>query len=57
MDNKNNTGTADKDRINVTEVYKLRGWPEKFSVYKEELTAGVKAVGSMAKDAETYLNK
>ena len=57
MDNKKNTGTADRDRINVNEDYELRGWSEKFGVSKEVLKAAVKAVGPMAKDVEAHLKK
>jgi predicted DNA-binding protein YlxM (UPF0122 family) len=55
MDNKQNTGSPDRDRINVNEDYELQDWADKFKVSREELKEAVKAVGTMAKDVEAYL--
>lgn len=57
MDNKENIGKPDRDRINVNEDYELYDWAEKFGVSHDELKAAVKAVGTSAKDVEEYLNK
>ena len=57
MDNKQNIGSPDRDRINVNENYELQHWSEKFGVSHDELKAAVKAVGTSAKDVEEYLNK
>jgi hypothetical protein len=57
MDNKQNIGSPDRDRINVNEDYELQHWSKKFGVSHDELKAAVKAVGTSAKDVEEYLNK
>jgi predicted DNA-binding protein YlxM (UPF0122 family) len=57
MDSKQNTGSQDRDRINVNQDYELQDWSEKFKVSREELKEAVKAVGTMAKDVEDYLKK
>ena len=57
MDNKQNTGSPDRDRINVNEEYELQYWSEKFGVSRDELKAAVQAVGTQVKDVEEYLNK
>ena len=55
MDNKQNTGSPDRDRINVNEDYELQDWSEKFGVSRDELKEAVKAAGTNAKDVEAYL--
>ena len=55
MDNKQNTGSPDRDRINVNEEYELQDWSEKFGVSHDELKEAVKAAGTNAKDVEAYL--
>jgi hypothetical protein len=57
MDDKQNIGSPDRNRINVNENYELQHWSEKFGVSHDELKAAVKAVGTSAKDVEEYLNK
>jgi hypothetical protein len=57
MDDKQNIGSPDRDRINVNENYELQHWSEKFGVSHDKLKAAVKAVGTSAKDVEEYLNK
>lgn len=57
MDNKKDTGSPDRDRINVNEEYELRDWSKKFGVSHDELKKAVKAVGTMAKDVQEYLKK
>ena len=56
MDNKQNAGSQDRDRINVNQDHELKHWSEKFRVSDEVLKEAVKAVGPMAKDVEEYLN-
>jgi predicted transcriptional regulator len=56
-DDKVDRWRPDRDRINITEVYKLRYWSNKFGVSKEELSAAVKRVGSIAKDVEFELKR
>ena len=56
-DDKADRWRRDRDRINITEVYELRYWSNKFGVSKEELTAAVTRVGPIAKDVEAELKK
>ena len=56
-DDKADLGRRDQDRINITEVYELRYWSNKFGVSKEELAAAVARVGPIAKDVEAELKK
>jgi hypothetical protein len=55
MDNKNNIGSPDRDRINVHEDYELQSWAKKFNVTHNELKDAVKAVGTSASAVEKYL--
>ena len=57
MDNTQNTGSPDRDRINVNEDYELQYWSEKFGVSRDELKAAVEAAGTSAKAVQDYLNK
>jgi hypothetical protein len=57
VDDKNKTGKADRDRINVDEEYELKDWSKKLHVTPEQLTAAVAAVGPMAEDVRRYLKK
>lgn len=45
-DNKKNTGSPDRDRINTSEDYEVQYWSEKFGVSRQELIDAVKASGS-----------
>lgn len=55
MDNKQNVGSPDRDRINVNEVYELQYWSNKFQVTHDALKAAVQAVGTSIKPVEEYL--
>jgi predicted DNA-binding protein YlxM (UPF0122 family) len=57
MDNKQNIGSPDRDRINVNEDYELQYWSEKFGVSDDEIKDAVKAVGTSVNDVEEYLKK
>ena len=57
MDNKENIGSPDSDRINVNEDYELRYWSDKFNVSPRELKNAVLAVGTSARKVEEYLKK
>ena len=57
MDNKQNIGSPDRDRINVNEEYELQYWSEKFGISRDELKEAVKASGTSVKDVEEYLKK
>ena len=56
-DDKTDRGRPDRDRINISEVYELRYWSNKFGVTKEELAAAVERVGPIAKDVEAELKR
>ena len=47
-DDKKNTGSPDRDRINVNEDYELQYWTKALGVSAEELRAAVKAVTRIA---------
>lgn len=57
MDNKQKTGSPDRDRINVNESYELEYWSKKFKVTPDELKKAVKAAGTSATEVEKLLNK
>lgn len=57
MDDKKNTGSPDRDRININEDYELQYWSKKFGVSSNELKEAVKAVGSAVKEVERHLKK
>ncbi|MET3977919.1 hypothetical protein ABIB62_000486 [Mucilaginibacter sp. UYP25] len=57
MDNKQNTGSPDRDRINVNEDYELQYWSEKFGVSRDELKEAVKAAGTSVEAVQKQLNK
>lgn len=57
MDNKQNVGSPDRDRINVNEDYELEYWIKALNVSKDELRDAVKAVGTSAEKVKVHLNK
>jgi len=57
MDNKQNIGAPDRDRINVNEEYELQYWSEKFSVSHQELKDAVKSAGTSVEKVKAYLKK
>jgi len=56
-DDKQNSGSPDRDRINVNEDYELRYWTKALDVSAEELRAAVTAVGTNASAVRAHLNK
>ncbi|MFL4512112.1 DUF3606 domain-containing protein [Stenotrophomonas maltophilia] len=56
-DDKKNTGSPDRDRINVNEDYELQYWTKALGVSAEQLRAAVKAVGPTAAAVRKHLNK
>lgn len=56
-DNKSNTGSPDRDRINMSEDYEVHDWTQSLGVSRERLQEAVDAVGSSADKVRTYLNK
>ncbi|RWY52285.1 DUF3606 domain-containing protein [Mucilaginibacter gilvus] len=57
MDNKQNVGAPDRDRINVNEDYELQYWSEALCVSRDELRNAVKEAGTSAEKVKAYLNK
>ena len=56
-DDKKNSGSPDRDRINVNEDYELQYWTTALGVSAEELRAAVKAVGPTAAAVRDHLGK
>lgn len=57
MDNKQQVGAPDRDRINVNEDYEVQYWSEKFGVSRDELRDAVEAAGTSVEKVKAYLNK
>jgi len=56
-DNKNETGSPDRDRISLSEDYEIRDWSESLGVSEDRLREAVDAVGNSADAVRAYLNK
>lgn len=56
-DDKKNTGSPDRDRINVNEDYELQYWTKELGVSADELRDAVKAVGTTAGAVRRHLGK
>lgn len=56
-DDKNNSGSPDRDRINVDEDYELQYWTKTLGVSADELRAAVKVVGPTTKAVRAHLGK
>lgn len=56
-DDRNNTGSPDRDRINLDEDYEVQYWTKALGVSAEELRAAVKAVGPTAAAVRKHLGK
>jgi len=56
-DNKNDTGSPDRDRISLSEDYEIRDWTQSLGVSEERLREAVSAVGNSADKVRAYLNK
>ena len=54
-DDKSNTGSPDRQRINTGQAHEVRDWSKKFGVTEEMLKTAVAQVGNAAKDVERYL--
>lgn len=57
MDNKQKTGSPDKDRINIKESYEIEYWSKKFKVTPDQLKQAVKSAGTSAIEVEKLLTK
>lgn len=57
MDDKKKTGSPDRDRINIKEIYEVEYWSKKFKVTPDQLKQAVKSAGTSAIEVEKLLNK
>ena len=56
-DDKNNTGTPDRDRIDVNADYEMQYWTKALGATPDELRAAVDAVGPTADAVRRHLGK
>ncbi|RZZ86971.1 DUF3606 domain-containing protein [Pseudoxanthomonas winnipegensis] len=56
-DDKKNTGSPDRDRINVNEDYEVQYWTKALGVSAEKLREAVKAVGPTSAAVREHLGK
>jgi len=56
-DNKNDTGSPDRDRISLSEDYEIRDWTQSLGVSEARLREAVSAVGDSADKVRAYLTK
>jgi hypothetical protein len=54
-DDRNHTGTPDRDRINLNEDYEVSYWTSELGVSAERLREAVEAVGSSAEAVRRHL--
>ncbi len=54
-DDKDNTGSPDRDRINLSEDYEVQYWSKEFQVSPERLRSVVEAVGPTVKAVREHL--
>ncbi len=55
-DDPNNTGSPDRDRINLNEDYELRYWSQALGVTPERLRSVVEAVGTSVAAVRRHLD-
>ena len=56
-DNKNKSGSPDRDRISLAEDYEVRDWVNTLGVSRERLQQAVDAVGPTAEKVREHLKK
>jgi hypothetical protein len=57
MDNKNNIGRPDRDRINIHENYEVEYWAKTLGVNAEQLKKAVAEAGTSTEAVKNYLKK
>jgi len=57
MDNKNNIGSPDRDRINIHENYEVEYWTKTLGISAEELRKAVEAAGTSADAVRKHIKK
>ncbi|MCP3732523.1 DUF3606 domain-containing protein [Sphingomonas sp. MG17] len=55
-DDKQATGSPDRDRISLSEDYEVRDWSNSLGVSEERLREAVQAVGNSADKVRAYLS-
>jgi len=55
MDNKDKSGSPDRDRINVNQDFELQYWSKKFNVSEEVLKDAVKRAGTSVAEVKKLL--
>ena len=56
-DDKNNTGSPDRDRINLNEDYEVRYWTSELGISAEQLREAVEAAGPSADAVRRHLGQ
>ncbi len=55
MDDKNNTGSPDRDRISLSQDHEVQYWTKALGVSADELQRAVQAVGPTAEAVRRHL--
>jgi uncharacterized protein DUF3606 len=56
-DDKSNTGSPDRDRINMNEDYEVQYWTKELGITADQLRDAIKAVGPTADAVRSHLGK
>ena len=56
-DDKSNSGSPDRDRIDLNDPDEVRNWTQSLGVSREELQRAVEAVGNTAGKVYDYLGR
>jgi hypothetical protein len=56
-DDKKNTGSPDRDRINVNEDYEVQYWTKELGISAKQLRDAVEAVGPTSAAVRNHLGK
>jgi hypothetical protein len=57
MDDKNNVGSPDRDKINIHENYEVEYWTKTLGISAEELRKAVQAAGTSADAVRKHIKK
>jgi hypothetical protein len=57
MDNKDNVGRPDRDRININENYEVEYWTKTLGISAEQLKNAVKTAGTSTEAVKEHLKK
>ena len=56
-DDRTNSGSPDRDRIDVNDANEVRNWTKSLGVTPDQLRDAVKTVGTQASKVKEYLGK